>query len=144
MRHYCNDFLFQYREESGSKIERFIYYMNSYNKMEIQPRLKTIAMVRETMKEKNGQCSRYQLWKLLPRKTMYQAYTAALTHLEQNNEIATNHHKKLVYFEKRKKQRAITREMILDNLARYGYDLITLKTGGKIKKIPLDDLLVEI
>lgn len=51
------------------------------------PRLDTVMMVEEKIKEAKNYPSRAQLWKSLPRKTMYQTFSLILEYLEKSNKI---------------------------------------------------------
>lgn len=51
------------------------------------PRLDTVIMVEEKIKEAKNYPSRAQLWKNLPRKTMYQTFSLILEYLEKSNKI---------------------------------------------------------
>ena len=62
-----------------------------------KPTLESIEMVEETAKTLSGKLTRYQLWKKLPRKMMYQTYTLILKYLEKSGKISINQEKKLVW-----------------------------------------------
>ncbi len=51
------------------------------------PRLDTVLMVEEKIKKSKNYPSRAQLWKDLPKKTMYQTFTLILDYLEKSNKI---------------------------------------------------------
>ena len=53
-----------------------------------KPRLDTVLMVEETIKENSGECGKFQLWRKLPRSVMYQTYLVVLDYLEYSNKIA--------------------------------------------------------
>ncbi|MFC1733349.1 hypothetical protein ACFL6I_23870 [candidate division KSB1 bacterium] len=107
------------------------------------PRLTTIDMVRETIKQHNSECSVYQLWKKLPKRMMYQTFKTILRRLEDNNEIITGENRKITYIQKERKTPSAARNDILCSLSHYGYELISIKkTKGKI--IPIEDLIIQI
>ena len=113
--------------------------------MAIQPRLRTIEMVKAAIIRYSGKCSKYQLWKRLPRKMMYQTYSMALEHLSNNNEIAIRNDRKIEYITRNDTElMAINRDAILYNLSHYGYDLITLKRTGKHRILPIEGLMIQI
>ena len=111
----------------------------------VQPRIKTIGMVKEFIKENDRNYSVFQLWQRLPKKMMYQTYKAIVDILIKNNEIIIDENKKISYIDKPEfKIEQIDREMILDNLSFYGYDLISYGDIKKKKIIKIEDLIFEI
>lgn len=121
------------------------YYINQYNKMEIQPRLKTIEMVKKTIRNHDRKYSYYQLWKKLPKKMMYQTYKTALGHLMKNKSIMLNGNGKLSWIKQTEEKTIMwSRDNILWNLSYYGYDLIALKKTKKPKIMLIEDLIIAI
>jgi hypothetical protein len=64
-------------------------YINLYNKMKKKnvlhyPRLDTVIMVEETIQKYSQEYGKYQLWKKLPSKVMYQTYLMILDYLESS------------------------------------------------------------
>lgn len=113
--------------------------------MAIQPRLSTIEMVRATITRYGGKYSKYQLWRMLPKKTMYQTYSSILEHLSDNNEVAIRNDKKLEPITRNETElRPIGRDAILYNLSHYGYDLILLKKTRKHRILPIEELMIQI
>ncbi len=113
--------------------------------MMTQPRLSTIEMVKATIIKYSGKCSKYQLWKRLPRKMMYQTYSTTLEHLLNNNEIAIRNDRKIEPITRDENELgAIERDAILYNLSHYGYDLILLKRTGKHRILPIEELIIQI
>lgn len=53
-----------------------------------QPRLDTVLMIEEAVKEHSGEYGKFQLWRKLPRSAMYQTYLVVLDYLEYSNKIA--------------------------------------------------------
>ncbi len=51
------------------------------------PTLESVLMVEKTIEKYSQECGRYQLWKKLPRKMMYQAFQVILDYLEQSGKI---------------------------------------------------------
>ncbi len=51
------------------------------------PRLDTVLMVEEEIKKAKTYPSRAQLWKKLPKKTMYQTFSLIIEYLAQSNKI---------------------------------------------------------
>ena len=54
------------------------------------PRLDTILMVEEYIKEKSGELKKRSLWESLPKKMMYQTYCVILDYLLESGKIATD------------------------------------------------------
>lgn len=53
-----------------------------------QPRLDTVVMIEEAIKETSGEFTKFGLWRRLPRSVMYQTYLLVLDYLEKSNKIA--------------------------------------------------------
>ncbi|HLC47083.1 MAG TPA: hypothetical protein VJI75_05105 [Candidatus Nanoarchaeia archaeon] len=51
------------------------------------PTLETVLMVEKSIKRYSGECGRYQLWKKLPRKMMYQTFQTVLDYLSESGKI---------------------------------------------------------
>ncbi len=51
------------------------------------PTLESILMVEQTIQKYSQECGKYQLWKKLPRKMMYQTFQVILEYLEQSSKI---------------------------------------------------------
>lgn len=62
-----------------------------------QPRLDTVIMVEEFIKENSGEHKIYQLWKILPKKMMYPTYKLILSYLLSINKIAIDSEEKICY-----------------------------------------------
>lgn len=113
--------------------------------MGIQPRLKTIEMVRESIMGSSGEYTKYQLWKRLPKKTMYQTYCRILDYLMESNEITIKDDRKIEAITRNEAElKAIDRNAILYNLSHYGYDLILLRKTGKHQILPIEELIIQI
>ena len=54
------------------------------------PRLDTVLMVEETIKEHSGEFKKKQLWESLPRKVMYQTYCIIINYLLDSHKIAVD------------------------------------------------------
>ena len=61
------------------------------------PRLDTVMMVEESIKKHSAEFKVYQLWKHLPKKTMYQTFKVILAYLLEINKIAIDSDGKIVY-----------------------------------------------
>lgn len=51
------------------------------------PTLESVIMVEETIQKYSQECGKYQLWKRLPRKMMYQTFLVILDYLENSGKI---------------------------------------------------------
>jgi len=66
-------------------IRRLIY---TYIRMALHsPTLESVRMVEETIRKYSQEYGKYQLWKKLPRKMMYQTYLEIIDYLEENGRI---------------------------------------------------------
>jgi len=51
------------------------------------PTLESVIMVEKTIKKYSQECGKYQLWKKLPKKMMYQTFQVILNYLEESGKI---------------------------------------------------------
>ena len=51
------------------------------------PTLESVIMVEKTIQKYSQECGKYQLWKKLPKKMMYQTYQKILAYLEESGKI---------------------------------------------------------
>ncbi len=51
------------------------------------PTLESVIMVEKTVQKYSQECGKYQIWKKLPRKMMYQTFLIILSYLEQSGKI---------------------------------------------------------
>ena len=51
------------------------------------PTLESVFMVEETIQKYSQECGKYQLWKKLPKKMMYQTFQIILGYLEKSGKI---------------------------------------------------------
>ena len=51
------------------------------------PTLESVFMVEETIQKYSQECGKYQLWKKLPKKMMYQTFQVILDYLEKSGKI---------------------------------------------------------
>ena len=61
------------------------------------PTLESVQMVEGAIEEYSGEYGKYQLWKKLPRKMMYQTFSVIVDYLEQSNKIVIDREGKLVW-----------------------------------------------
>lgn len=57
-------------------------------KISHQPRLDTVLMVENTIRQHSGEYGKFQLWRRLPKAVMYQTFLKILDYLEYSNKIA--------------------------------------------------------
>ena len=62
-------------------------YIMIKNKLFHSPTLESVLMVEETIRKYSQECGKYQLWKKLPKKMMYQTYLTILDYLEQSGKM---------------------------------------------------------
>ena len=67
------------------------------NPLTRSPTLQTVLMVEKTIEEFSGELNRTELWKKLPKKTMWQTYLVILDYLQSINKIAIDKNGILVY-----------------------------------------------
>ncbi len=51
------------------------------------PTLESVIMVEKTIRKYSQECGKYQLWRKLPKKMMYQTFQVILAYLEQSGKI---------------------------------------------------------
>jgi len=51
------------------------------------PTLESVLMVEKTIEKYSQECGKYQLWKKLPKKMMYQTFLIILDYLEKSGKI---------------------------------------------------------
>lgn len=51
------------------------------------PTLESVIMVERTIQKYSQECGKYQLWKKLPKKMMYQTFQVILSYLESSGKI---------------------------------------------------------
>ena len=51
------------------------------------PTLESVQMVERTIQKYSQECGKYQLWKKLPKKMMYQTFQVILDYLEESGKI---------------------------------------------------------
>jgi len=74
----------------------YIYNMQSqvllYN-----PTLESVLTVEKLIEKYSGELGKYQLWKKLPKKMMYQTFLVILDYLERSNKIVIDKEGKIVW-----------------------------------------------
>ena len=51
------------------------------------PTLESVLMVEKTIQKYSQECGKYQLWKKLPKKMMYQTFQTIIEYLEDSGKI---------------------------------------------------------
>lgn len=51
------------------------------------PTLESVIMVEKTISKYSAECGKYQLWKRLPKKMMYQTFLVILSYLRESGKI---------------------------------------------------------
>jgi len=57
------------------------------NRLLYNPTLQSVLMVEETIEKHSGEYGKYQIWKSLPRKVMYQTFQVILDYLVKSKKI---------------------------------------------------------
>jgi len=61
------------------------------------PTLDSVLMVEQTIKDSNNDLGKYQLWKILPKKMMYQTFQVIINYLIDSGKVLIDKQKKLVW-----------------------------------------------
>lgn len=61
------------------------------------PRLDTVLMVEEFIKEHSGEFKKKKLWQSLPKKVMYQTFCIIFDYLKESNKIAVDGEKRVCW-----------------------------------------------
>lgn len=61
------------------------------------PTLESILMVEKIIEKYSGEYGKYQLWKKLPKKMMYQTFQTILSYLEKSNKIIIDKKGKIIW-----------------------------------------------
>jgi len=68
-----------------------LYYIYLYNMEQLtilhSPTLGSVIMVEKAIQKYSQECGKYQLWKKLPKKMMYQTFQLILNYLENSGKI---------------------------------------------------------
>ncbi|HLC56263.1 MAG TPA: hypothetical protein VJJ23_03445 [Candidatus Nanoarchaeia archaeon] len=62
------------------------------------PTLESVIMVEKTIIKYSQKCGKYQLWKKLPRKMMYQTFQMILDYLEESGKIMIDKRDGIVFW----------------------------------------------
>ena len=72
-------------------------YKNKVNPFIRSPTLGTVMMVEKTIEENSGEYNKTRLWKVLPKKVMWQTFLIIIDYLENINKIAFDREEKIAY-----------------------------------------------
>ena len=61
------------------------------------PTLESVIMVEKVARKNSTECGKYQLWKKLPRKMMYQTFLVILAYLQDSGKILIDKAGKVVW-----------------------------------------------
>ena len=61
------------------------------------PTLETVLMIEKTSEKYSGEVGKYQLWKKLPRKVMYQTFLTVLDYLIESNKIVIDRDGRVIW-----------------------------------------------
>ena len=87
--------------------------MKTEMKMLHRPRLDTVLMVEDTIKELDYYPTKNQLWRALPRSVMWQTFNVILDYLVDSHKIIVDKDKKVVWiFAVSEKQRELLKKSV--------------------------------
>lgn len=75
----------------------FTFVASRNNSFARSPTLDTVLMVENKIEEFSGEFDRTELWKILPKKVMWQTYLVILEYLESINKITLDRNEKIAY-----------------------------------------------
>lgn len=94
------------------QLENVVFFMKEKGILHY-PRLDTVLMVENAIKNAEDYQSRMELWKSLPKKVQYQTFRVILDYLEKSNKIIFTKDKKIVWvFADSNKERKLLRESV--------------------------------
>ncbi|GAG80351.1 unnamed protein product [marine sediment metagenome] len=64
-----------------------------------EPNLSTIRMIEKAIRDRNGELTRTELWKSLPKKTKYQTFKQALDYLIESVKVILKDNKLIWIFD---------------------------------------------
>ncbi len=74
-------------------------YINLYmSRLFHSPTLESVKMVERTIKKYSQEYTKYQLWKKLPKKMMYQTYCQIFDYLIESNKIMVDKSDRIVFW----------------------------------------------
>jgi len=83
------------------------------NQLIHSPTLESILMVESTIQKYSQECGKYQLWKKLPKKMMYQTFLVILNYLESSGKILINNDGCIIWIYNPKRIRKLISENLI-------------------------------
>jgi len=77
------------------------------------PTLESVIMVEKTIEKYSAECGKYQLWKKLPRKMMYQTFLVILNYLMESGKIIIDKEGCILWIWDPKKIRKLEKEDLI-------------------------------
>ena len=78
------------------------------------PTLESVIMVEKTIQKYSQECGKYQLWKKLPKKMMYQTFQVILRYLEESGKILIDNDGIVIWtYNPRRIKRLIEKDLVV-------------------------------
>lgn len=77
------------------------------------PTLESVIMVEKAIQKYSQECGKYQLWKKLPKKMMYQTFQVILDYLEKSGKILVDKEGCIIWTYNPKRVKRIIREDLI-------------------------------
>lgn len=77
------------------------------------PTLESVIMVEKTIQKYSQECGKYQLWKKLPKKMMYQTFQVVLDYLEESGKILIDNDGCIIWTHNPKRIRKLIKEDLI-------------------------------
>jgi len=77
------------------------------------PTLESVLMVERTIQKYSQECGKYQLWKKLPKKMMYQTFLTILDYLENSGKILIDKDGCIMWIFNPKRIRELTKQDLM-------------------------------
>lgn len=77
------------------------------------PTLESVIMVEKTIEKYSSECGKYQLWKKLPRKMMYQTFLVILDYLIESGKIIIDKDNCILWIWNPKRIRELEKEKLM-------------------------------
>lgn len=77
------------------------------------PTLESVIMVEKTIEKYSSECGKYQLWKKLPKKMMYQTFLIILSYLRESGKIIIDKDRCIIWIWNPKKIRELEKEKLI-------------------------------
>jgi hypothetical protein len=77
------------------------------------PTLESVIMVEKTIAKYSAECGKYQLWKKLPKKMMYQTFLVILSYLRESGKIIIDKEGCIIWIWNPKRIRMLEKEGLI-------------------------------